>query len=222
MSTLAPIVDYTTLQAAVADTINRADLAVQIPAWIQLVEKDFNMWCRAPEQWTSTTLTVPPNTDYVSIPTGVAAPESVRSLTVSQKLTYVGSDEFFDFQDQSPTGNPKWVTTLGTSLHILPAAGAIQYQFTFNYWANIPALSTAVGGTNWLLQLNEAGYFYGTLMHAAPYLKEDERIPIWVAAKEAFKADLLVRNERERFTSGRLAAKRKTFGESYVNRWVSP
>ena len=42
----------------------------------------------------------------------------------------------------------------------------------------------ADGNTNWLLNEFPAVYLYGTLAQTAPYLKDDARLPLWLAQKE--------------------------------------
>ena len=43
----------------------------------------------------------------------------------------------------------------------------------------IPALADAIDGKNWLLTASPSAYLYGSLVHSAPYLRDDERIALW-------------------------------------------
>jgi hypothetical protein len=47
--------------------------------------------------------------------------------------------------------------------------------------AYLSALS-ASNTTNWLLTLAPDLYLYGSLLEAAPYIGNDERIPVWASA----------------------------------------
>jgi len=43
--------------------------------------------------------------------------------------------------------------------------------------------------TNWLLSKSPQIYLYGTLLHAAPFLNDDSRLPVWSALfEDAVKA----------------------------------
>ena len=54
---------------------------------------------------------------------------------------------------------------------------------TLVYRASFDALSST-NDSNWLLKLSPAIYVYSALEQSAPYLKEDPRLPTWVALKE--------------------------------------
>ena len=48
------------------------------------------------------------------------------------------------------------------------------------YYARVPAL-TDVETFNWILTEYPDIYLYGSLVHAAPYLADDQRITVWAA-----------------------------------------
>jgi hypothetical protein len=52
------------------------------------------------------------------------------------------------------------------------------YEASIVYYGRIPALSVS-NTTNWLLTEAPDTYLYGSLVHAAPYLKDDQRLVIW-------------------------------------------
>jgi hypothetical protein len=57
------------------------------------------------------------------------------------------------------------------------------------YYQDIPKLS-ASQTTNWLLGDAPDAYLYGSLMQAAPYLGEDERVAIWSSLYAKAVADI--------------------------------
>jgi hypothetical protein len=67
--------------------------------------------------------------------------------------------------------------------------------------------------TNWLLQTAPDAYLYGTLMEAAPYLHDDDRIPVWASGVQAAFADLNALSDEASYNAGPLAWRRK--GSSY-------
>jgi hypothetical protein len=54
----------------------------------------------------------------------------------------------------------------------------LTYNASLVYYACVPTLS-ASNTTNWLLTEAPDVYLYGSLVHSAPYLKDDARAQIW-------------------------------------------
>lgn len=59
--------------------------------------------------------------------------------------------------------------------------------------------------TNWLLTNAYDVYLYGSLAHASPYIKEDERVQVWVAGYSSAIAALKRRDKAGTFGSGTLS-----------------
>lgn len=57
------------------------------------------------------------------------------------------------------------------------------YDSTLIYRQTVTPLSDT-SPTNWLLSNYPAIYLYSALEQSAPYLKDDERLPVWIALKE--------------------------------------
>lgn len=56
---------------------------------------------------------------------------------------------------------------------------------TLTYRATLTSLdSNSDDSTNWLLSLSPAIYLYAALEQSAPYLRDDARLPMWIAMKE--------------------------------------
>lgn len=62
-------------------------------------------------------------------------------------------------------------------------APTVDYESTLIYRQTITPLSIT-NPTNWLLTNYPAIYLYAALEQSAPYLKDDQRLPIWIALKE--------------------------------------
>jgi hypothetical protein len=66
------------------------------------------------------------------------------------------------------------------------------YPFEVVYY-EMPALLDATNGTNWLTQYAPELLTYATLLECEPFLKNDERVPVWQAmydrTKEALNAE---------------------------------
>jgi hypothetical protein len=76
------------------------------------------------------------------------------------------------------TGNvPTAYNIVGQAMRLGPFPDK-QYTVEVIYYAKLPKL-TATNTTNWLLADHPDFYLYATLLQAAPYLKDDDRIGIW-------------------------------------------
>jgi hypothetical protein len=52
------------------------------------------------------------------------------------------------------------------------------------YYGQIPPLADATP-TNWLLTHHPDAYLYGSLIHAAPYLGDDQRASVWASLHQS-------------------------------------
>ena len=76
---------------------------------------------------------------------------------------------------RSATGYPTAYTIVGSNLYLSPVPDSA-YTLRMVYQQKVPALSS---GTNWLMTNFPAVYLYASLCAAAPYLKDDNRLPVW-------------------------------------------
>jgi hypothetical protein len=79
------------------------------------------------------------------------------------------------------------------------------------YYAKIPAL-TVSNTSNWLLVDSPDLYLYGSLLQAAPYLQDDQRITTWAALYTTAINDLKVSDERSRMATSALRMRARSFG----------
>ncbi len=172
---------YADLQATLVDWLNRADLAAQVPAFIALFEQDFNKDPRARVQDSVIISTAqianeltPVPADYVqmqtlAIPGSTTRPEGLELLTPSQIRQYRAFHK--------SAGEPEYYAIIGRQIKLLPVPDQ-EYTFEMEYFSKVPPLSDT-NPTNWLLQQNPDLYLYGSLIHAEPYLKNDDRVATW-------------------------------------------
>jgi hypothetical protein len=89
----------------------------------------------------------------------------------------------------------------GQSLRIIPTpAESITYELL--YYAKVPALSTS-NTSNWVSTSHPDAYLYYSLLQAAPYLGEDERIAIWSQQAERAVAEIQASDDRRRTKGSR-------------------
>lgn len=204
---------YTELKAAVADWLDRTDLTDQIVDFITLAEASFNRRIRQPEmiekdaafsiagQYT----TLP--TDYLEITRIV-----VTSVTPVITLEYLTPEELAMKKGYvTGSGRPVYFTILGQTanqLEVLPEPSGT-YTATIIYYKRIPALTS---GTNWLLTNHPDIYLYGALAQAEPFIKNDERMPMWIARLDKELTDLRLQGEREMHSGSSLRMRAPVLG----------
>ncbi len=172
---------YANLQASMADWLNRADLVPQIPSFIALMEAAINKDPRARIQPSVVIATAqvaneltPVPADYIQMQT-LAVQGSTRFPGGLELLTPSQIRQYRAFHQTA--GEPQYYAIIGGQIKLLPLPDK-EYTLEMEYYAKLPPLSDS-NPTNWLLQSNPDVYLYGSLIHAEPYLKNDERVQTW-------------------------------------------
>lgn len=164
------ITTYATLQTAIANWINRDDLTDRIPEFIALAEAHFNRRLRRPEMENMATSTA--SAETLALPTDFLA---MRSLYIDasprRELQYVSHGTLRTQYASTATGEPEVYTIADGGLVFGPAPGT-SYTLDMLYWQKITALSGS-NTTNWLLDMSPDLYLYGSLVHAAKYIRDD-------------------------------------------------
>lgn len=80
--------------------------------------------------------------------------------------------------DDSQTGDPKFYADYNYQNFIVAPTPVRAMPFELLYW-ELPALLDDDNQTNWLTEYAPNLLLYATLLEATPYLKNDERIPVW-------------------------------------------
>ena len=184
--------NYTALQASVADWLNRADLTAQIPDFILLAETQLNRQLRTRDmlarQYTSAT------SQYLALPSDYAGIKSIQLNTSPvTRLDYAPPESMADRLNTHSIGKPQIYTIVNNQIELAPAPDAT-YELEIVYWQRLPALAS--NSTNWLLTKHPDVYLYGSLLQAAPYLRDDDRIQVWQGLQQAALNDINIDNER--------------------------
>lgn len=171
---------YAELKTAIADFLNREDLTSMIPTFIALAESKINrdvrhwrMESRAETEIDSQFHALP--TDWLETirfhTNGDGTnPIELISMSQMQKRRTVNDDA---------SGRPSFYAHVGGQFEFYPTPDGT-YSSDLLYYAKLSALSDS-NTTNWLLSEAPEVYLYGSLLHSAPYLQEDERIQTWGA-----------------------------------------
>ena len=208
------ITTYAELQTATANWLDRTDLTARIPEFIELSEANFNRVIRQPDMVTkddSFSLT----SRYNTLPSDTL--EIVRivlDLTPVIVLEYLTPEEISERRvSMSATGKPYYFTVIGGSsnqLEVVPSPDST-YTSSIVYYTRIAALSDAAT-SNWLLAEHPDIYLFGTLVEAEPYLKNDERMPMWTSRLDKALMALRLQGERELHTGSSLRMRARVLG----------
>lgn len=182
-------------------------LTARIPDFITLAEAKLNrtLFVRQMEQRATTTVdTTSTDPEFITLPSDFQSMRRVRisSVTGQPRLEYMSGTQLDEFRYANDDGSdqPKYFTIIGSELELAPTPDS-NYTIEMIYRKNIPAL-TSGNTTNWLLSLAPDLYLYGTLLEAAPYLKNDARIAVWGSGFSTARDDLNALNLTSEFNAG--------------------
>jgi hypothetical protein len=112
--------------------------------------------------------------DTVSINIGTGANNNTRKVLFSRAYEYLLSY----WPDRTATQQPIFYSDYDYSHWLIAPTPDAAYPFEVLYYELPPLLDDAVQ-TNWLSEYAPQLLLYGTLLEATPFLKNDERIPVW-------------------------------------------
>ena len=205
------IATYTDLQSAAGDWLNRADLTSVIPTFISLAEAKFNRELRTRDMLIrSEAITT---NEFVAVPSDFLENYSLElnmsQIGPQQSLAFIGPLEAKVLKANKITGLVRYYTLIDGAFELLPAPSG-NTDIVLTYYQRIPSLSGSVA-TNWLLTKSPDLYLYSTLLEAAPYLKDDERLQIWAAARQQVMDAMALESERAMRPSTQMVARKRGF-----------
>jgi hypothetical protein len=112
--------------------------------------------------------------DTVSINIGTGANNNTRKVLFSRAYEYMLSY----WPDRTATEQPIFYSDYDYSHWLISPTPNADYPFEVLYYELPPLLDDAVQ-TNWLTEYAPQLLLYGALLEATPFLKNDERIPVW-------------------------------------------
>ena len=173
---MGQITNYATLQSAIADYLNRQDLTSQIPLFIQFVEADINTRLRSREMIVEDTITSV--LGDVQLPADWLEAINLKIDGGKTPVRYITLDEADQITSEQLYTKPTFYTIVDDVIRLVPAPSQNE-DIDVIYYSKIPSLSD-VTTTNWLLLKAPDVYLYGALVHAAPFLLDDQRIGTFV------------------------------------------
>lgn len=203
---------YSDLKSTIADYLNRADLTSVIPTFITLAEAKFNRELRLRDMLTRAEATS--NNEYVALPSDFLEAYilelNMENIAAQQPLAFVGPNEAKSLKANKIINKVRYFTLIDGAFELLPAP-TDNVDLLLTYYAKIPALSDSQT-TNWLMTKSPDLYLYSSVLEATPYLKNDERLQIWAAARQQVMDAMNIESERSMRQTTQLAARRRGFG----------
>jgi hypothetical protein len=188
------------LKATIADYLNRDDLTAIIPSFITIAEAKFNRKLRTRQMIKRAEGQI--ETSFFAYPADwLQAKEFQLNTNPIVRLQFVTEAQGDELKAQRylNIGQPVYYTITGSQLEFIPTPDTT-YSAELTYYAKIPALSDS-NTSNWLLAYAPDLYLYGALMEAAPYLKDDERLPVWSQMYISSLGDIEVADQRASVSS---------------------
>lgn len=173
------LANYSDLQSSIADFLNRDDLTSVIPDFITMAEARLNREVRHWRMEDRAIATV--DAQYTALPNNFLEPIRMSLTTGDTSIMEVVSvQEMTDLRAKAlnTVGKPRAYAILDQSIEVFPTPDG-DYSLEMVYYETLPDLAT--NSTNWLLTNYPDAYLYGSLLHSAPYLQEDNRTTIWTA-----------------------------------------
>lgn len=174
---------YGQLREAMADWLNREDLVDRIPTFIAFGEARINRMLRVKPMIVRARAYL--TEAFVPYPKDWIKAKNLQRLSDGKPLGMMTLEEIDEYRRAVTYGGlvatdgPEYFAEQGTALEVAPApTPAAPAELEMTYYARIPALKEQAD-SNWLLRLNPDVYLYNSLIHSAPFLKEDERTAVW-------------------------------------------
>lgn len=169
---MATITSYATLQSTIADYLNRQDLNAQIQTFIQFAEADLNTRLRCREMIGRSTTTS--DQEYVALPSDWLEAINLQIIDGASPLRFITLDEADIIKKRQTYTSVAFYTLMDGAIELVPAP-ADDVEIEMVYYKKITPLSDQ-NTSNWLLEKAPDVYLYGALVHAAPFLMDDQRI----------------------------------------------
>ena len=192
------ITTYAELQSNVTDFLNRDDLASVTPTFISLAESNLSRDIRHWRQEKRSTAEL--DTQYSAIPADFL--EAIRFYITSgesRPLELISQFQLLDrkYKRANTSGEPAYYAITAGEIEIFPApAGTYTAELYYN--ARIEPLSDS-NTSNWMLEYFPDAYLYGSLIHSAPYLKDDARLQVWAALYQSAIDAINMSGEKAKF-----------------------
>lgn len=177
---------YAGLLQEIEDIIDRPDLSAKFDGWIRLAEAHIRRECKGLEREIRSQASIAAGQRYLALPTDY---RGMRNLSIEpdgnhgalRQRSPAILDDLKERDGSGLQGTPLYFAVHGNEIEVYPVpGGAVEFEMT--YTQALTPIDTGVG--NPIFDEHPDIYFYGALVHSAPYLIEDERIPVWKGLRD--------------------------------------
>ena len=197
------ISNYSELNTAVANWLDRDDLTDRIPEFIALAEARFNRLLRIRAMETKQTASTVADQRNLALPTNFI---QMRNLQINTSpitsLEYVTPEMYDRLYGGSDTGTPKAYTILADEIQLGPIPASVQ-TIEMLFYKRFDAL-TSSASTNWMITNAPDVYLYGCLLEAEPFIMNDPRVQLWATAFQQSIADIQDQDNKDRHSGSAL------------------
>ena len=183
--TTAAVMTYSSLVADISSYLERTDQATleKIPTFIMLAEQVIAAEIKFLGNLTPMTSTMVANQAVIDKPARWHKTVSMN-VTVGgvRQPVFLRTYEYLReyWPDPTQTDAPKYYADYDYTHWLIAPTPDDDYNFEVLYYERIQPLDSS-NQTNWFTIYAPQALLYGTLLQAMPFLKNDERIPMWQA-----------------------------------------
>ena len=182
---MAAVMTYTSLAADIASYLERSDAQTlaKIPTFIMLAEQVIaseikflgNLTVNNSTMVTGTAVIEKPARWHKTVSMNVVV-DGERQPVFLRKYEYLR--EYWP--DATATGVPAYYADYDYTHWLVAPTPAAAYTFEILYYQRLQPLDDT-NQTNWFTEYAPQALLYGSLLQAMPFLKNDDRIPMWQA-----------------------------------------
>jgi hypothetical protein len=106
----------------------------------------------------------------------------------------------------SSSGLPSAYTLIGDEIQLAPIPDA-EYELEMAFYEKFTPLGDGTSGTvtsNWLTKNAPDVLLYGSLLEAEPFIKNDERLQLWLGAYSAAISKIQSADDRDRHSGSQM------------------
>jgi len=197
------IANYSELNTAVANWLDRDDLTDRIPEFIALCEARFNRLLRIRAMEYKQTASTVSGQRNLALPTGFI---QMRNLQINASpivpMQYVTPEIYDRLYGSTLTGTPQMYTIIADEIQLGPIPGSV-LTIEMLFYKKFDAL-TAAATTNWMITNAPDVYLYGCLLEAEPFIMNDPRVQLWATAFKQAIADMQEQDNKDRHSGSAL------------------
>lgn len=197
LSTTSPIANYSDLLAKLGVFLDRDDLALELPTYIQLAEMDMSRELRTPEM--EHTITFTASAEDTTLNSDFQAMRAIYIEDSPDRPLRAMSPTTLKMQFDGSVGVPVAYSLVSGGIRLAPPP-ATAVSLTMDYFTTLEQLSVA-NPSNWILEKHPALYIHGPLYYAYMALDNAER-----ASQHKGLFDLLLAKVNQQARNNRFGA----------------